>query len=202
MMKVKICGITNLKDAVNAEKCGADIIGFIFARSPRRIRPWQAKRIIRGLKLSTMKAGVFVDEDADTVNGMIRDLKLNIVQLSGSESPAYIKKIKGSKVIKTIKVRDKKSALREARKYGGNIYALLFDTYNGGLHGGTGRIFDWRAVKYAKTPFFVAGGLNPDNIREAIKQSKPFGVDVNSGVESRPGKKDIKKIKALFKAIS
>ena len=202
MKKVKICGITNLKDAVAAERSGADIIGFIFAASPRKIKPAKAGRIIRALKLSTMKAGVFVDEDAGKVNVLIKQLKLNIVQLSGAESPAYIKKIKGAKVIKTIKVRGKKSALKEARKYGRHVYALLFDTYHGRIQGGTGRTFDWKAVGGVKSPFFIAGGLKPENIREAIKQAKPFGVDVNSGVESRPGKKDLKKLKALFKALS
>lgn len=198
---VKVCGITNLKDALAAERAGADIIGFIFAESPRRIGPGAAKRIITGLKMSTKKAGVFVDEDADRVNALIKRLKLDMVQLSGGESPAYIKKIKGARVIKTVNVLSKKSVQKEAKKYGRRVYALLFDTYRGSIHGGSGKTFDWKAVRRVKTPFFLAGGLNPVNIRGALELAKPFGVDVNSGVESRPGKKDPGKLKDFFRAV-
>jgi phosphoribosylanthranilate isomerase len=202
MPKVKICGITNLRDALASEKAGADIIGFIFAKSPRRIKPVNAKRIIRALKLSTMKAGVFVDEAPEAINALVKSLKLNIVQLHGNESPAYARKIKGAKVIKAIRAKDRKTVLRESKRFDGIAYALLFDAFDMKTRGGTGKAFNVSMVDKIKKPFFIAGGLGPKNIREVIRKAKPYGVDVNSGVESRPGKKDHKKIKAFFKAIS
>jgi phosphoribosylanthranilate isomerase len=201
MPKVKVCGITNLKDALAAEKAGADIIGFIFAKSPRRIKPAAIKRIARALKMSTMKAGVFVNEDADKVNALVKELKLNFVQLSGDETPAYARKIKGAKIIKAIHVRNGTALRKQVRQFGNRVYAFLLDTYDKKKRGGTGRAFNWNLVKGVKVPFFVAGGLNPGNVKDAIKKARPFGVDVSSGIEARPGRKDMKKMKDFFKAV-
>lgn len=199
--KIKVCGITNLKDALAAEKAGADIIGFVFAKSPRRVKLAAAKRICRALKLSTMKAGVFVNERIERVNALAKDLKLNMVQLSGDETASYVKGLKGVKIIKVIHVKKGRNLKSQVKKYGNRVYAFIFDTYDGRLRGGTGRIFDWDLVRKIKAPFFLAGGLNPGNVRAAVKDIRPFGVDVSSGVEARPGKKDLKKLKDFFKAI-
>ncbi len=201
MVKVKVCGITNLKDALAAEKAGADIIGFIFARSPRRLKPAAAKKIIRGLKLSTMKAGVFVNESPDRVHAVAGDLKLNIVQLHGDENREYIKKIKNVKIIKAVRVKNVRDVKRAVKLYSRRVFALLFDTFSAKARGGTGRAFNWKILRRVKAPYFLAGGLNADNAKKAKKLLRPYGFDVNSGIESRPGKKDLKKMKSFFSAI-
>jgi phosphoribosylanthranilate isomerase len=201
MAKVKVCGITNLKDALAAEKAGADIIGFIFAKSPRKVKPAVVKRICSALKLSTMKAGVFVNENADKVNAFVRDFRLNIVQLSGDETPSYMRKIRNVKIIRSIHVKDGKNLKKQVKKFGTGVYAFLFDTYDKKKYGGTGRVFNWTLVKKTGVPFFIAGGLNPGNVKDAIKNARPFGVDVSSGIESRPGRKDLKKLRDFLKAV-
>jgi phosphoribosylanthranilate isomerase len=200
-MKVKICGITNLRDALAAEKAGADIIGFIFAKSPRRIKPAAVKRIIRALKMSTMKAGVFVNENADRVNAFVKDLKLNFVQLSGDETPVYTRRIKGAKIIKAVHVKKGSTLKKQVKKFKNRVYAFLFDTYDKQKRGGTGRVFNWALLREINEPFFIAGGLTPCNVKAAIKNARPFGVDVSSGIEARPGRKDMKKLKDFFKAV-
>lgn len=200
-MKIKVCGITNIKDALAAEKSGADIIGFIFAKSPRRVKPAAVKRIASALKMSTMKAGVFVNEAAEKVNALVKDIRLNFVQLSGDETPAYIRRIKGAKIIKALHVKNAGSLKKQVKQFRDNVYAFLFDTYDKDRRGGTGRVFNWELIKGVKSPFFIAGGLNPVNVSEAVKCARPFGVDVNSGVEARPGRKDAKKLKDFFKAV-
>lgn len=202
MFKIKICGITNIKDALFAEKLGADIIGMIFAKSPRRITVLKAKKIINALKLSTKKAGVFVNEDINKVNKLTKELKLNFVQLHGDESVQYIKKIKGAKVIKAIRIKNRQQTVKDINKYKNLADFLLFDTFDSKKIGGTGKSFNWEILKGIKIPYFVAGGIGCHNVRNVILQLKPYGVDVNSSVEIYPGKKSIKKLKMLFKEIS
>ena len=202
MPKVKVCGVTNAGDALAAERAGADIIGMIFAESPRRITPRRAAAIVRALRSSTLKAGVFADEPAARVNALVKKLKLDIVQLHGSETPAYIRRIKGARVIKAIRVRNAAQVRREARKYAGIVYALLFDTYRAGKKGGTGKTFGLKHIKGINRPYFIAGGIGPGNACRVIKASKPFGIDVNSGVESKPGRKDAALLKSFFRAVS
>jgi len=201
IMKIKVCGITNLKDALAAEKAGADILGFIFAKSPRRVKPAAIVRIARALKMSTMKAGVFVNEKVDRVNTLVKELKLNFVQLSGDETPAYARRIKGAKIIKVVHVKNGQAIKKQVKQFGGRVYAFIFDTYDKKKQGGTGRVFNWALLNDIKAPFFIAGGLNPSNVKEAIKCARPFGVDVSSGIEARPGRKDMKKMKEFFKAV-
>ncbi len=201
MVKIKICGITNIKDALLVEKLGADIIGMIFAQSPRRISVLKAKRIVNALKLSTKKAGVFVNEDIKKVNKIIKDLGLNFVQLHGDEPVSYIKKIKGAKVIKAIRIKNRTQAINDINKYKNSAQFLLFDTFDTKKAGGTGRPFKWDAIKGVKSPYFVAGGIGCNNIKDVILQLNPYGVDINSAVEMYPGKKSIKKLKMLFNKI-
>jgi phosphoribosylanthranilate isomerase len=200
MPRVKICGITNLKDAKLAEKLGADIEGFIFAESPRRITPEKAGKIIKKLSPGVLKAGVFVNEKASEVNNVIRKLHLNIVQLSGDEQVLYLKQIKGAMIVKVIRVKNLTDLKRQAKKYEKYADAFLFDTYSKEARGGTGMVFDWKMLKGLKLskPFFVAGGINPENVSEAIKESGPYGVDVCSGVEREKGKKSEGKMRKLL----
>jgi phosphoribosylanthranilate isomerase len=195
MLVVKICGLTQAKDAELAQRLGAGITGFIFADSPRRITPEKAESIIKTLKPGVLKAGIFVNEKISRVNSIIKNLKLDIAQLAGDESPAYLEKIRGALVFKVIRVKSAAGLKKNAKLYEKSAEK--------GSFGGTGKAFDWKMVKKAavKKPFFIAGGLNPENVRSAIKAASPFGVDASSGVEKSPGIKDEKKMKKFFEEI-
>jgi phosphoribosylanthranilate isomerase len=199
-VKVKVCGTTRLKDALLAVECGADAIGFIFhKKSPRYVTVKTANEICSKLPPFVNRVGVFVNETADTINRIADRCGLDAVQLHGDESPAFCKKIK-RRVIKAVRVEDATS-LQEMSRY--VVDAILLDTYKEGQWGGTGKVFDWelaaRAKKYG--PVILAGGLNPRNVKEALRKVQPYGVDVSSGVEQSPGKKDPKKVKAFLKAV-
>jgi len=201
---IKICGITNFDDAKLAEKYGADIIGFIFAESKRKIELKVAIKISAKLK-NVYKAGVFVNEKPEKINTLIKKLNLDFVQLCGNEKIKDIKSIKQAKVIKAIRVKDKKMLLKAIKKYAKYIYAFLLDNYKKGKYGGTGEKFNWNFIEIMKKfnkPYFVAGGLNPENISELLIKYKPYGIDISSGVEEKPGKKSPEKIKNLFKNIN
>lgn len=201
MVKIKVCGITNIKDALFVEKLGVDIIGMIFAKSPRKITVLKAKKITNALKLSTKKAGVFVNEDINKVNKIIKDLKLNFVQLHGDETVQYIKKIRGAKIIKTIRIKNRRQVINEVNKYKKSVHFLLFDTFDIKKSGGTGKTFDWDMIKDVRQPYFIAGGIGYHNIENVILRFFPYGVDINSSVETYPGKKSTQKLKMLFKKI-
>jgi len=203
MVKVKICGITNVKDAVMVAQSGADIVGFIFAESKRKITPEQAAKISRKVPKKVMKTGVFVDEDVRKVNSIIRKAGLDMVQLSGDESVNYIKKIRNASVIKVIRVKDKRNLEKKIRLYEGHVDMFLFDTYLKGTYGGTGKQFDWKIIDKLKIkkPFFVAGGITPENVCSLLKINGLQGIDTSSGVEQSPGKKSRVKIRKLFSNI-
>ncbi len=199
-VKVKVCGTTRLKDALLAVEFGADAIGFIFyKRSPRSVTVKTAKEICSKLPPFVNRVGVFVNETAEKINRIAVQCGLDAVQLHGNESPAFCRKIK-PRVIKVVRVKDAAS-LREMKRY--TVDAFLLDTYKEDQWGGTGKVFDWdlagRANKYG--PVIIAGGLNPGNVKAAIKKAQPYGVDVSSGVERSPGKKDPKKVKSFLKAV-
>jgi phosphoribosylanthranilate isomerase len=199
-VKVKVCGTTRLKDALLAVKCGADAIGFIFyKKSPRCVSAKTAKEICSKLPPFVHRVGVFVNETAEKINRTADRCGLDAVQLHGDESPAFCKKIK-CRVIKAVRVKDSAS-LKEMSRYA--VDAFLLDTYKEDQWGGTGKVFDWklaaRTRKYG--PVIIAGGLNPRNVKAAIQKVRPYGVDVSSGVEQSPGKKDPKKVKAFLKAV-
>lgn len=198
--RVKVCGTTRLKDALLAVECGADAIGFIFyKKSPRYVSAKTAKEICSKLPPFVHRVGVFVNETADKINRIVDRCGLDAVQLHGDESPAFCKKIK-HRVIKVVRVKDAAS-LKEMSRY--VVDGFLLDTWKEDQWGGTGKVFDWelaaRAKKYG--PVIIAGGLNPRNVKAAIKKVQPYGVDVSSGVEQSPGKKDPRKVKAFIKAV-
>ncbi len=201
MVTVKICGITNLEDALALCEYGADAIGFIFYRnSPRFIEPHKAGEIIKELPPFVTAVGVFVNEDISAVNKIAREAGLNVVQLHGNESTEFCEKITG-RVIKSFKVKkgEAKTLYHEMEKY--NVYAYLLDTYKEELEGGTGVVFDWDiAMEAGKLGrIILAGGLTPENVADAIKKVRPYAVDVSSGVEERPGKKDLKKVREFIR---
>lgn len=188
MTWIKICGITNLEDAQTAAALGADALGFVFAPSRRRIEPSVAKGIVSALPERLLKVGVFVEEDPGEVLRIAKECGLGALQFSGRESPAYCRKF-SYPIFKTIHVRNEES-LEESDRYEG--MTILLDTYCTTQRGGTGRPFRWEiALKLSgKRRFVLSGGLRPDNVGTAMTILKPWGVDVCSGLEVVPGKKD------------
>ncbi len=202
MTKIKICGITNIDDALWAAKCGADALGFVFAKSPRSISAARVKKIIAALPPFITKVGVFVNENASTVNSIAQYCGLDRVQLHGDESPEFCKKIKYP-VIKAFRIKSEKD-LKAIRKYKG-ISAVLLDTFSNESFGGTGKRFDWalavKAKSYFRGPLILSGGLKPENLKEAVARVSPYAVDMSSGVEKAPGKKDGKKVKKAVEIV-
>ena len=197
MIPTKICGITNLVDAKVAVENGASAIGFIFyEKSPRYINPEIIKTWISNVPSSVKKVGVFVNKDVDKVNKIAEELNLGMVQLHGDESSEYCNQMI-KPVIKVFRVNNKFDSIM-LNNY--QVATFLFDTYNKENHGGTGESFDWQSILQLNTeiPVILSGGLNADNVLEGIEVVKPSAVDVNSGVEAAPGKKDEEKIKNLF----
>ena len=200
MIPVKICGITNLEDAQAAVRSGASALGFIFYdKSPRYIPMETACQIAADMQGQVPLVGVFVDETLDYVHGVAEEIGLNFIQLHGNESPAYCQEIHFP-VIKVFRVSSDFNA-GIIKSY--NVHAFLFDTYKKDKLGGTGEVLNWDKVRNLKigTPIILSGGLNMENIESGIDAVCPSAVDVNSGVESKPGMKDGIKIISLFKIL-
>lgn len=180
-----------------AANYGASALGFIFyEKSPRYINPEIIKTWISNVPSSVKKVGVFVNKDVDKVNKIAEELNLDMVQLHGDESPEYCNQMI-KPVIKVFRVNNKFDSIM-LNNY--QVATFLFDTYNKENHGGTGESFNWQSILqlYTEIPVILSGGLNADNVLEGIEVVKPSAVDVNSGVEAAPGKKDEEKIKDLF----
>jgi len=198
--RVKICGITNLADAQVAVAAGADALGFNFyEKSPRYVSLKTAAAISKQLPPFVIRVGVFVNAPEDFVLRTIAEGGLTMLQFHGDEPPEFCTQF-GLMSMKAFRIRDE-SSLAELPKYATDAY--LLDAYSSEARGGTGEKFNWNlaieAQKFGK-PIFLAGGLTPKNIADAVRQVKPFGVDVSSGVESAPGKKDHAKLKAFIAA--
>lgn len=199
MVKVKICGITNLEDAQAAVEEGADMLGFIFYnKSPRYIKPEKAKEIISNLPQEIEKVALFVNEEKGAVaDALSRIREINLLQFHGDETPDYCNAF-NKRIIKAIRVKNKDS-IRELASY--NVNFFLLDAWKKDVYGGTGLNFDWKLTENAKqykVPIILSGGLNPDNVKKAIELVKPYAVDVSSGVEISPGKKDSELIKKFI----
>lgn len=199
MTRIKICGITSLEDALAAVELGADALGFNFyEKSPRYISPEKARQIIRELPPEIEKVGVFVNSSLSEIENVCAESGIEMVQLHGDETPEFVAALSGPRVIKALRVSDDfqpEIALRYAAD------RFLLDTDCNGF-GGSGKTFDWRvaaAFKDFGSEFFLAGGLTVENVAEAIREIRPYGVDVCSGVESVKGKKDMKKLEAFIR---
>ncbi|MBW1850599.1 MAG: phosphoribosylanthranilate isomerase [Deltaproteobacteria bacterium] len=191
MVRVKICGITNQQDAAAAVELKVDAIGFIFAPSPRQIEPEKARAIIRLLPPFVKTVGVFVNEAPAKVRAVVNFCGIDMIQFHGDESPDVCSEFM-PRSIKAFRLQDK-SDLEPIKAYYGKVRALLFDTYSKEKRGGTGKTFDWSLAikgKAVETPVILSGGLTLSNIAEAISFVKPYAVDVNSGIEESPGKKN------------
>ena len=199
-IKVKICGMTQLKDALFAVEQGVDAVGFIFyKKSPRAVTMKTVREIITKLPPLVDTVGVFVNESAERLNKIADYCGLDLVQLHGEESPAFCRKIH-RRVIKAFRVKDLQS-IKQLEKF--PVSGFLLDTFSDDLHGGTGKTFDWNLALPAKKmgPVILAGGLTPRNILQAVRQVRPYGVDVCSGVEKSSGIKDLEKVRAFLKNI-
>lgn len=199
--RIKICGITNAEDAAVAVAAGADAIGVIFAPSPRRVTLDQAAAALASVPVPVARVGVFVDASAEEIAAAVSACGLTAVQFSGHETPEECDAVPVP-VIKAIGV-GMDFDTQTVGPYRDHAAALLLDTYVAGKAGGTSQTFDWQAVGEVsgRVPFFVAGGLNPENIGECIAALHPYAVDVSSGVETFPGEKDHQKVIAFCAAV-
>lgn len=203
MIKVKICGITNLADARMAAELGADALGFVFAPSPRQVNPEKARSIIKRLPPFVTPVGVFVNEEIGWLLHIANYTGVKAVQLHGDEPPIYVKDISRHGPywrIKAIRIKTEKD-LTKLKEY--KAHAFLLDSYEKERFGGTGRTFPWELAREARRlgTIILAGGLNPQNIQEAIRLVRPYGVDVSSGVESGPGKKDRRLVREFIQSV-
>ncbi len=202
-MRVKICGITRLEDALWAVRCGVDALGFIFAQSPRRISPASARGIIGRLPPFISSVGVFVNEASHTLVHIAEFCGLQWIQLHGEETPGYCHRLP-LPAIKAFQIKNAAS-LESIAPYKGAVKGILLDTHHPVKKGGSGRCFDWRLAAKAKKfalPLVLSGGLSPANIRKALEIVRPDAVDVNSGVEKSPGQKAPGLVKEFMQRIT
>jgi phosphoribosylanthranilate isomerase len=201
MMEIKICGIANLEDALCVVECGADALGFIFhPQSPRFVSPAKVREIVEALPRDIAKVGVFVNRDVREVRWIKDFCGLDFIQLHGDEPPEYCRQLPPDRLIKAVFPHEA-TDLKELAGY--PVKAFLADARDGGRRGGTGKNTDWAAAKAIGEvmPLILAGGLNAENILEAIEAVSPLAVDLNSGVEEFPGKKDPEKVRAVIAVV-
>lgn len=201
MTKIKICGLKRYEDISYVNESRPDYVGFVFAKSRRQVTGEQALKLRERLTDGIVPVGVFVNENTDVVAGLVNDGIIDMAQLHGDESEEYINelkdKLKRGGIIKAVRVKDESdviSAGRSAADY------ILFDTYSKGEYGGTGMTFDWSVLKNFGRPYFLAGGINSENVEEAVKTMCPYAVDVSSAVET-DGVKDRDKIADIIKKV-
>lgn len=205
MTRVKICGITNIEDALKAQFLGADELGFNFyENSPRYIAPDMAAEIIAGLSSEIAKVGVFVNASAESILEIVAIAGLDSIQIHGDEEPGFVRHLRSLTDKLIIKAMRAKQDLEvdDAVKFDAN--AILIDSYFAGEYGGSGRTFDWEiagAIAGLVEQVYLAGGLTPENVSEAIQTVNPYAVDVASGVESSPGKKDPARVEEFIRAV-
>ena len=203
-VRVKICGITNLADARAAIAAGADALGFVFVPgTPRFIAPDLAGEIVRELPPFIARVGLFVDAETRTVAEVLVRSGMDTLQFHGEETPDLVRQFRRAvKVMKAFRVRGEETLMRLSA-YADAVDAILLDAYVAGAHGGTGAQFDWKLAVQARDlgrPLVLAGGLTPANVAEAVRTVRPYGVDVSSGVESAPGRKDPAKLAEFVRA--
>lgn len=199
MIPVKICGITNIDDALCASENEAAAVGFIFyPASSRYIEPARAGEIIERLPKHLVRVGVFVNEDVARICNIYDTCRLDMIQLHGDETPGYCGRFPKQRIIKALALETQDN-VQQAADFG--VAAILVDSRHSGLYGGTGRISNWTLAGRIKQPFILAGGLSRHNIPDALKALSPDALDINSGVESSPGRKDKVKIRQVMQVI-
>jgi len=203
MTRVKICGITNLVDALRAARFGAEALGFVFhKKSPRYISPYKVRKIIEGLPPFVTPVGVFVNLKEGAVKDILRFTGIRVAQFHGEESPEYCRHFRDVATIKAFRVGEDFD-ISTVKAYQTSAY--LFDAFSSEAYGGTGKTFDWSLIRAAKDfsrPIIISGGINAGNVLEVIESAKPYAVDVSSGVEDAPGKKSERLMTELFARLS
>lgn len=198
--RVKICGITNLEDALHAVAAGADALGFVFyPRSPRAVTPSQVAAIVRELPPFVTTVGLFVNERREVIEQTMASCGLDLIQLHGDET-VHDSRFEGRRVIKALRIKNAASLL-VAEEFA--VAGLLLDAWSNEVYGGSGECFDWQLLKNfaSQRPVILAGGLTPQNVAEAVRQVRPFAVDVSSGVEASPGKKDPERVAEFIRQV-
>jgi phosphoribosylanthranilate isomerase len=200
-VRIKICGITRPEDGVEAARLGADAIGLVFyAPSPRAVTVAQAQAVCAALPPFVSVVGLFVDAPAPEVLAVLQAVPLDVLQFHGEETPTYCAAF-ARPHLKALRMRDGLDVAAESRRYA-DAQGLLLDTYQPGQAGGTGQTFDWKRVPQGlNQPVILAGGLTPDNVAEAIRVSRPYGVDVSGGVEQAKGIKSAAKMAAFMRGV-
>ena len=200
--RVKICGITNVKDALLAVAAGCDAIGLVFYKpSPRYVLPEVAAKIAAAIPPFVSVVGLFVNAARDEIDQILKQVHLDIIQFHGDESPEDCEQV-GRPYIKAVRVKSDTNLIQYASDYT-RARALLLDTFVDGHPGGTGQAFDWGVIpNELPIPIILAGGLNQDNVAQAIRRVKPYAVDVSGGVEKNKGVKDADKIAAFMRGVS
>lgn len=205
MTKVKICGITNLEDALLSAKFGADALGFNFyAKSPRYISPEKAREIIEQLPKKILKVGVFVNESLDKIAEIADIAKLDALQLHGEETPEFARELKAKTNLEIIKAFRVSPEFKPEDVFQYEVDAILLDAYNPKEHGGTGETFDWKIAKKVQEIFptmYLAGGLSEENVNNAIKIVQPFAIDACSLIEKEKGRKDAMKTQSFVQTV-
>lgn len=206
--RIKMCGTTRRADAMAAVEAGVDALGFIFVgKSPRYLGLEDAAAIIGSLPPFINRVGVFVDENLETIADKARRLGLTAIQLHGSEQPGFCRELGATlphcSVLKAFRIGSASKAA-DILPYRQAVDGYLLDTYVENEEGGTGKVFDWRIIDDLdlRKPYFLAGGLNPENVGRALEMSSPYGVDVNSGIEVSPGKKDHQLLKKFISGVA
>jgi phosphoribosylanthranilate isomerase len=192
-VKIKVCGLTDSSEAKAVAEAGVNAIGLVFAKSPRQIDPDRAREIVQNIPPMVQTVGVFVNESSEKIRRIIDYCGLDLVQLHGEETPETCKHL-APRAIKAWRIRTR-ADIQDLLPYQEFVKAFLLDAWSPKVHGGTGETFDWSiaidAKKVLSRPIILAGGLRPENVARAVKQVRPWGVDVSSGVEDAPGKKNI-----------
>lgn len=203
-VQTKICGITNIEDALVAVAAGADAIGFIlYRKSPRYIDPIMVKQIVAQLPPFVVPVGVFVNEEIKIVRDLVDDCGLALAQLHGEETATYCREL-SRPVLKVLRLKDRSTFLALAEFQGrAGVRGFVLDACSDEAYGGTGQVIDWSLAREAAqaATVILAGGLTPENVRQAVRAVQPYGVDVSSGVEVAPGKKDHEKVRAFLRAV-
>jgi len=200
--RIKICGITRPEDGIEAARLGADAIGLVFYnKSPRAVTPIQAAEIVAALPAFVTTVGLFVDPEPVNIEVVLAQVSLDLIQFHGDETPEFCASF-ARPYLKAIRMREGIDLAAERQRFS-DARGLLLDTYQPGIPGGTGEAFEWdRVPDDLAASIVLAGGLNPDNVAAAIKQVKPYAVDVSGGVEASKGIKDAAKMAAFFKNAS
>jgi phosphoribosylanthranilate isomerase len=190
--RVKICGMTRGRDIRAAVSCGADALGFVFAPGSKRvISPRRARELVQWVPAFVARVGLFLDQDAEQVGSILEQVPLSLLQFHGREDAAFCRQF-GMPYIKAVSMNSGQATeqVEQAEREFDDAAALLMDSHDPGGLGGTGRVFNWQRMGQAGRPLILAGGLTPDNVREAVRLVQPWAVDVSSGVEDAPGIKN------------